>query len=31
MTVTGKTISEKLSDIESLNNDQVIINPLSNH
>ena len=30
MTVTGKTISENLSDIESLNNDQVIINPLSN-
>lgn len=30
MTVTGKTISENLSDIKSLNNDQVIINPLSN-
>jgi dihydroxy-acid dehydratase len=30
MTVTGKTISENLSDIKSLNNDQEIINPLSN-
>ena len=30
MTVTGKTISENLSDIKSLNNDQKIINPLSN-
>jgi dihydroxy-acid dehydratase len=30
MTVTGKTISENLSDIQPLNNDQEIINPLSN-
>jgi len=30
MTVTGKTISENLTDIKSLNNDQEIINPLSN-
>ena len=30
MTVTGKTISENLSDIKPLNNDQEIINPLSN-
>ena len=30
MTVTGKTISENLTDIISLNNDQEIINPLSN-
>ena len=30
MTVTGKTISENLNDIKSLNNDQEIINPLSN-
>ena len=29
-TVTGKTISENLTDIKSLNNDQEIINPLSN-
>jgi dihydroxy-acid dehydratase len=30
MTVTGKTISENLIDIQPLNNDQEIINPLSN-
>ena len=30
MTVTGKTISENLTDIKSLNIDQEIINPLSN-